>query len=75
MNPESFRRGNDDLTLLEKLSTKRNIHKNKGKLALEIGNGQFIEVSKILIKNKFKIDRTIKDYNDNVRCIISTYLG
>ena len=68
--------GNDGLDLIRKVIYKAKYSlKIKGKLALEIGNGQFIEVSKILIKNKFKIDRTIKDYNDNVRCIISTYLG
>tara|TARA_B100000963_G_scaffold337336_1_gene333238 strand:+ start:1761 stop:2600 length:840 start_codon:yes stop_codon:yes gene_type:complete len=68
--------GNDGLDLIKKVIYKAKYSlKIKGKLAIEIGNGQFIEVSKILIKNKFKIDRTIKDYDDNVRCIISTYLG
>ena len=42
-------------------------------LALEIGNEQFKKVSKILIKKKFKIEHIIKDYKDNIRCIISTY--
>ena len=44
-------------------------------LALEIGNEQHKKVSKILIKKNFKIEQIIKDYKDNVRCIISTYLG
>ena len=40
-------------------------------LALEIGNGQFKKVSKILKKNKFKTKLLVKDYRENVRCIIS----
>ena len=44
-------------------------------LALEIGNEQNKKVSKILLKNNFKIEYTIKDYKDNVRCLISTYLN
>ena len=42
-------------------------------LALEIGNEQIKKVSKILIKNKFKIKHIIKDYKDNIRCVISIY--
>ena len=41
-------------------------------LALEIGNEQFKKVSEILIKKNFKIETYIKDYKDNIRCIIST---
>ena len=44
-------------------------------LALEIGNEQFKKVSEILTKNNFKIEKNIKDYKDNIRCIISTYLN
>jgi methylase of polypeptide subunit release factors len=44
-------------------------------LALEIGNGQFNKVSKILIEKNFKIEDTVKDYKNNVRCIFSTYIN
>ena len=44
-------------------------------LALEIGNEQFKKVSEILIKKNFKIEHIIKDYKDNIRCIISNYKG
>ena len=68
--------GNDGLDLIKKViyKTKYNL-KSKGKLALEIGNEQHKKVSEILIKNNFKIEKIIKDYKDNVRCIISTYIG
>ena len=41
-------------------------------LALEIGNEQHKEVSDILRNNKFKIRFLVKDYKDNIRCILST---
>ena len=68
--------GNDGLDLIKKVIYKtKHILKIKGMLALEIGNEQFKKVSEILIKNNFKIEHTIKDYKDNIRCIISTYIG
>tara|TARA_X000001036_G_scaffold437014_1_gene481378 strand:+ start:234 stop:1079 length:846 start_codon:yes stop_codon:yes gene_type:complete len=68
--------GNDGLDLIKKVIYKtKYILKVKGKLALEIGNEQFKKVSEILIKKNFKIEHTIKDYKDNIRCVISTYLG
>ena len=67
--------GNDGLDLIKKVIYKtKNILKIKGMLALEIGNEQDKKVSKILIKNNFRIEHLIKDYKSNVRCIISTYL-
>ena len=66
--------GNDGLDLIKKVIYKsKHILKIKGMLALEIGNEQFKKVSKILIKNKFKIKHIIKDYKDNIRCVISIY--
>ena len=66
--------GNDGLDLIKKVIYKsKHILKIRGMLALEIGNGQIKKVSKILIKNKFKIKHIIKDYKDNVRCVISIY--
>ena len=68
--------GNDGLDLIKKVIYKaKYILKDKGTLALEIGNEQFKKVSEILIKKNFKIEHIIKDYKDNIRCIISTYKG
>ena len=65
--------GNDGLDVIKKVIYKaKNILKINGKLALEIGNEQYKQVSKILIKNNFRIEHIIKDYKDNIRCIIST---
>ena len=65
--------GNDGLDLIKKVIYKTDyILKYKGMLALEIGNEQFKKVSEILIKKNFKIVHIIKDFKDNVRCIIST---
>ena len=41
-------------------------------LALEIGNGQYRKVLKILNLNNFRNRFLVKDYRDNIRCIIST---
>jgi release factor glutamine methyltransferase len=66
--------GNDGLDLIKKVIYKtKYILKINGKLAIEIGNEQHKKVSELLIKNNFKIEQNIKDYKDNVRCIISTY--
>ena len=68
--------GNDGLDLIKKVIYKtKYILKVKGMLALEIGNEQFKKVSKILLKNNFRIEHTIKDYKENIRCIITTYVG
>ena len=65
--------GNDGLDVIRKVIYKsRSILKIKGMLALEIGNGQFKKVSKILIERKFRIKHLIRDYQENVRCILST---
>ena len=65
--------GNDGLDVIKKVIYKsKEILKNNGKLALEIGNGQFKKVFKLLIKNNFKTEKIIKDYKDNVRCLIAT---
>ena len=64
--------GNDGLDVIKKVIYKsRNILKIKGMLALEIGNEQFKKVSKILRSNKFKTKYLVKDYRENVRCILS----
>ena len=64
--------GNDGLDVIKKVIYKsKSILKNKGMLALEIGNEQIKKVSKILIKEKFKIKYLVRDYQRNVRCILS----
>jgi len=65
--------GNDGLDVIKKVIYKsKNILKTKGMLALEIGNEQFKKVSKILRINKFKTRHLVKDYRENIRCILST---
>ena len=64
--------GNDGLDVIKKVIYKaKDILKINGMLALEIGNEQYKKVSKILVKNNFKIVRIIKDYGDNTRGLIS----
>ena len=65
--------GNDGLDVIKKVIYKsKNILKIKGMLALEIGNGQFAEVSNILRKNNFRTKYLINDYQENIRCVLST---
>jgi len=65
--------GKDGLDVIKKVIYKsRSILKFKGMLALEIGNGQFKKVSKILKSNKFRTKYLVKDYRENIRCILST---
>ena len=66
--------GNDGLDLIKKVIYKsKNILKINGTLALEIGNEQIKKVSKILIDNNFRIRNVIKDYKNNVRCVLAHY--
>jgi len=67
--------GNDGLDVIRKVIYKtKYILKINGLFALEIGNEQHKKVSKILKKNNFKVEKNIKDYNENTRCIISKLL-
>tara|TARA_B100000575_G_scaffold269657_1_gene249503 strand:+ start:534 stop:1376 length:843 start_codon:yes stop_codon:yes gene_type:complete len=64
--------GNDGLDLIRKVIYKaKYILKIKGLLALEIGNEQLKEVSKILKRNNLRVEHIVNDYKDNARCIIS----
>ena len=66
--------GNDGLDLIKKVIYKsKSILKINGTLALEIGNEQIKKVSKVLFDNNFKIKKVIKDYKNNVRCVITSY--
>ena len=66
--------GNDGLDLIKKIIYKsKKILKINGTLALEIGNEQIDKVSKILIDSKFRINCVIKDYRNNIRCVIAEY--
>ena len=66
--------GNDGVDLIKKVIYKsKDILKIKGTLALEIGNEQIKKVSKILIDNNFRTRNVIKDYKNNVRCVLAHY--
>jgi len=65
--------GNDGLDLVRKVIYKSSkLLKKSGLLAIEIGNKQYLKVSKILNQHDFKEISKICDYKANVRCIIST---
>jgi release factor glutamine methyltransferase len=65
--------GNDGLDLIKKVIYKsKKILKFKGILALEIGRGQYFSVARVLEENNFRQIRTVKDYQNNIRCIFST---
>ena len=64
--------GNDGLDVIKKVIYKsRKILKINGKLALEIGNKQYLKVSKILFDNNFRVEIKIRDFKKNIRCLIS----
>ena len=68
--------GKDGLDVIEKVIYKaKYLLKINGRLALEIGNKQFRQVSRILKRNNFKIENNIKDFEENIRCIISNFKG
>jgi Methylase of polypeptide chain release factors len=63
----------DGLDVIKKVIYKsKSILKIKGMLALEIGNEQYKKVSEILKRNRFKTKYLVKDYRENIRCILST---
>ncbi len=66
--------GKDGLDLIRKVIYKaKEILKIKGLLGLEIGNGQYKKVSKLLTENKFRIEHKLFDYKDNIRCLVSRF--
>ena len=64
--------GNDGLDLIKKVIYKsKSILKINGMLALEIGNEQIKKVSNILIDKNFRVKHVIKDYKNNIRCVLA----
>ena len=64
--------GNDGLDVIKKVIYKsESILKRKGMLALEIGNGQYKKISQILKLRGFRDKFLIKDYRNNIRCILT----
>ena len=65
--------GIDGLDLIKKVIYKSSkLLKNNGLLAIEIGTNQYLRVLAIMNKCGFRVVGKEFDYNDNVRCIIST---
>ena len=65
--------GVDGLDLIKKVIYKsKSLLKTNGLLAIEIGNRQYIKVLQLLDRYGFRKIAKEFDYNNNVRCIIST---
>jgi release factor glutamine methyltransferase len=65
--------GFDGFSKIRKVISKANsLIKKNGKFILEIGFNQKNKVKEILKKEGFYINKSIKDYGNNDRCIIST---
>ena len=60
--------------ILKVINKSSKLIKIKGKLILEIGFGQKNDVKRILVKRGFYINKIVKDFSNNDRCIISTKL-
>ena len=66
--------GKEGLDVIKKVIYKSNtILKRLGMLALEIGYGQYYKVSQILKEQNFKEELLVKDYKNNVRCILARF--
>ena len=60
--------------ILKVINKSSELIKIKGKLILEIGFGQKNDVKRILENRGFYINKIVKDFSNNDRCIISTKL-
>jgi len=60
------------LKIRKVINRAKNLIRKNGKLILEIGFNQKNKVKKILKEEGFYINKAIKDYGNNDRCIIST---
>jgi|TARA_B110000444_G_scaffold241105_1_gene257135 release factor glutamine methyltransferase len=66
--------GKDGLDVIKKVIYKsKTTLKKLGWLALEIGRGQYYKVSQILKKENFREELLVKDYKNNVRCILAKF--
>ena len=64
------------LEIIKKVISKsKYLLKINGKLILEIGYDQKYEVMSFLKKKNFFINKIIKDYGNNIRCIVSTKIN
>lgn len=65
--------GNDGLDIIKKVIYKSDcLLKKGGTLAIEIGNNQYSKVTNLLKYNRYREISKEFDYNNNVRCIITT---
>ena len=65
--------GKDGLDLIKKVIYKSSVLlKRNGLFAIEIGTNQYLRVSTAMNKHGFRLIGKEFDYNNNVRCIIST---
>ena len=68
--------GKEGLDVIKKVIYKSTtILKNLGMLALEIGYGQYYKVSQFLKEKNFREELLVKDYKNNVRCILARFKG
>ncbi len=68
--------GLDGLEVIKKVISKsKHLLKINGKLILEIGYDQKYKVTKFLKEKSFYINKIIKDYGNNIRCIVSTKIN
>ena len=68
--------GLDGLDVIEKVISKsKHLLKINGKLILEIGYDQKYKVMNSLREKNFFINKIIKDYGNNTRCIVSTNIN
>ena len=66
--------GKDGLDVIKKVIYKsKTTLKKLGWLALEIGRGQYYKVSQILKKENFREELLVKDFKNNVRCILAKF--
>ena len=71
----SLKGGQNGTSVLNKvIKISSSLIKIGGKLVLEIGYNQKYIVTDLLMKKKFHINKIVKDYSNNDRCIIATKL-
>jgi len=67
--------GIDGFSIIRKVVKKSSkLLKRKGKLVLEIGHDQKLRVIELLNREKYFVNKVVKDYGNKYRCVISTKL-